>query len=120
MLAVARLRRELEPVLKLSEIRSVAADKLWMSTAYGQETVGIHFSWKNDVEAVDRLLPLVEEPLASFGPRPHWGKLFTMKAADIQAAYPQMGKFRALVQAYDPQGKFRNDFLDTTIFGNGA
>jgi len=118
MLAVARLRRILEPVLKLSEIRSVAADKLWMSTAYGQETVGIHFSWKNDVEAVSRLLPLVEEQLAPFALRPHWGKLFTMPAADVQAAFPKMADFRALAQRYDPQGKFRNDFLDTTIFGD--
>ena len=91
-----------------------------MSTAYGQETVGIHFTWLNDWAGVRQVLPLLEEQLAPFAPRPHWGKLFTMKAADIQAAYPKMDDFRALVQAYDPQGKFRNDFLDGTIFGNGA
>ena len=120
MLAVARLSRVLAPVLRLSEVRSVAGDNLWMSTAYRQETVGIHFTWLNDWAGVRQVLPLLEEQLAPFALRPHWGKLFTMKAADIQAAYPKMGDFRGLVQTYDPQGKFRNDFLDTTIFGNGA
>lgn len=118
MAAVASLRQALAPVLKLSEIRSVAADRLWMSSAYGQETVGIHFSWRNDVAAVHRLLPLVEEKLAPFAVRPHWGKLFTIKATEIESVYPKMGEFRALAQAYDPQGKFRNHYLNAAIFGD--
>jgi xylitol oxidase len=118
MLAMMRLRRALAPVLRLSEVRSVAADNLWMSTAYRLETVGIHFTWQNDWAGVRQVLPLIEAELAPFAPRPHWGKLFAMKAADIQAAYPKMDDFRALAQAYDPEGKFRNDFLDTTIFGD--
>ncbi|RLT45507.1 MAG: FAD-binding protein [Chloroflexi bacterium] len=114
--AVARLRRELGPVLILSEIRSVAADSLWMSTAYEQATIGIHFSLNNDWPSVRGLLPLIEKQLAPFQPRPHWGKLFTMPGEQIQARYPKLHEFRALAQAFDPQGKFRNDYLDATIF----
>ncbi len=117
MAAVTSLRREMESVLKISEVRSMAADRQCMSMAYGEDTVGIHFSWKKDWAAVQKLLPVIEERLAPYQPRPHWGKLFTMKATEVQARYPKLKEFQALVQSYDPQGKFRNDYLDATIFG---
>ncbi len=115
--AVARLQKELEPVLLISEVRTIAADTLWMSPAYGQASIGIHFSWKKNWPAVRKLLPVLEEQLAPFQPRPHWGKLFTMAPAQVQAGYPKLADFQKLLQTYDPQGKFRNPFLDTYIFG---
>lgn len=39
---VAGLRDQLAPILGVSEIRSVTADKLWLSTAYGHNVVAIH------------------------------------------------------------------------------
>ncbi len=116
MQALASLRRELEPVLKISEVRSMAGDSLWMSMAYGQDTVALHFSWNNDWPALSALLPLVEDRLAPFSPRSHWGKLSTYSGAEIQSQYPKAQEFRALAQRYDPQGKFHNDFLEATIF----
>lgn len=116
MAALISLREEMRDVLKISEVRSMAGDDLWLSMAYGQETVALHFSWNNDWPAVSRLLPQVEERLAPFAPRPHWGKLATLSGAEIQARYPKAAAFRALAQRYDPQGKFRNEYLDETIF----
>jgi len=116
MTALASLRRELAPVLKISEVRSMAGDQLWLSMAYGQDTVALHFSWNNDWAALQKLLPLVEERLAPFSPRPHWGKLSTLSGVEIQAQYPKANDFRALAERYDPQGKFRNAYLDATIF----
>lgn len=115
MAAVISLRKELEPVLKISEVRSMAADNLWMSMAYGQETVALHFSWNNDWPALSALLPKVEERLAPFAPRSHWGKLSTFSGAEIQAQFPKIDDFRALARRYDPQGKFRNAFLDAAL-----
>ena len=77
----------------------------------------IHFTWKKDWPAVRQLLPLIEEQLAPFNARPHWGKLFTMPPARLQSLYQKLPDFQQLLRSYDPQGKFRNAFLDTYIFG---
>jgi len=119
MKAVASFREQLTPILGVSEIRSVAADELWLSTAYGYDVIAIHFNWLNDWAGVGAFLPVVEEALAPFHPRPHWGKLFTLTPAQVQAQYPRLGDFRALAQEMDPQGKFRNVYVDRYIFGEG-
>lgn len=113
--AVADLRSRLQPVLIISEVRTVAADDLWLSQAYGQDCVGIHFSLQNDWPAVRAVLPDVEAALAPFAPRPHWGKLFTMAAPELQARYPRLDDFRRLVAQLDPAGKFHNDYLDQIL-----
>lgn len=117
MRAMFSLRKELAPVLLVSEVRTIAADMLWMSPCYHQACIGIHFSWQKDWPAVQQLLPLVEEQLASFQARPHWGKLFTMTPGQLQPLYERLPDFQALLRHYDPQGKFRNAFLDSYIFG---
>lgn len=115
--AVALLREELAPILRVSEIRSVAKDELWLSPAYGQDVVGIHFTWRKDWPGVKRFLPVLEAQLAPFAPRPHWGKLFVMEPAQVRAAYPRMVDFQALVRQFDPEGKFCNAYIDRYIFG---
>lgn len=116
ILAVERLRDSVSPHLLITEIRTIDADDLWMSTAYRRPSVAIHFTWKPDWPAVRRLLPVIEKELAPFEPRPHWGKLFTMAPAALRAKYQKLDDFIATAREYDPKGKFRNDFLDTNIF----
>jgi xylitol oxidase len=79
--------------------------------------VAIHFTWQSKWTAVRELLPHLEEKLAPFQARPHWGKLFAMSPAHLQPLYVKLPDFQQLLQQYDPQGKFRNAFLDTYIFG---
>ena len=117
--AIAQIREHIAPLLHTSEVRMIAADDLWMSPCYQQDCVSIHFTWKKDWPGVSQVLPLIEERLAPFGARPHWGKLFTMPAKQVQSLYVRLTEFRALLQKYDPQGKFRNAFLDKYIFGSG-
>ncbi len=114
--AVAQLREQIAPLLQICEVRTIAADNLWMSPCYKQACVGIHFTWKKNWDAVKNLLPLVEEQLAPFSARPHWGKLFTMSPARLQSLYKKLPDFQDLLCAYDPEDKFRNAFLDTYIF----
>ena len=114
--AVQSTREYIAPYLLISEIRTIAADNLWMSPCYQQTSVALHFTWKLDWPAVRELLPLVEEQLAPFNARPHWGKLFTMSPATLQSRYKKLQDFRDLLQQFDPQGKFRNAFLDTYLF----
>lgn len=107
----------LQPYLWVSEIRSMTGDDLWLSMAYGRDTIGFHFSWKQDPGAVADLLPHLEEALAPFDARPHWGKLFAATAADIAPRYERLPDFRRLADRLDPRGAFRNDFLARHLFG---
>jgi xylitol oxidase len=115
--AVYQLREHIAPLLQISEVRTIAADDLWLSPCYRQASVSIHFTWKKNWPAVRQVLPLLEEHLAPFQARPHWGKLFTLSSARVAALYPKLPDFQRLLQAYDPQEKFRNAFLDRYIFG---
>lgn len=117
MLAVERLRNLVTPHLMISEIRTIAADTLWMSPAYKRPSVALHFTWKPDWASVKKVLPVIEKELAPFGVRPHWGKLFTIPPAQLQARYEKHADFKKMLTQYDPNGKFRNAFLDTNIFG---
>ncbi len=118
LLALERLRERIAALCLVSEVRTIAADILWMSPCYRQDCVSIHFTWTRDWPAVSALLPKIEAALSPFSTRPHWGKLFTMDAAQIASLYPNLPKFRDLLRSYDPQGKFRNAFLDKYIFAD--
>ncbi len=115
--AVGSLRQQLAPLLLTSEIRSIAGDDLWMSPCYHQDCIAIHFTWKPNWAEVSELLPEIEQQLAPFDARPHWGKLFTMHPERLQSLYARLPDFRELLGYYDPEGKFRNNFLETYVFG---
>ena len=115
-LALHLIRRQLARVIQVSEIRTIAADDLWLSPASGRPTVAFHFTWKPDPDAVSRVLPLVEGALAPFGPRPHWGKVFTMPPSEVRAAYPRLPAFAEVAGRFDPGGAFHNDFLRRLVF----
>lgn len=117
ILAIERLRDKVSPHLLISEIRTIAADDLWMSMAYKQDSVAIHFTWKQDWPAVSKILPEIERELAPFTPRPHWGKLFTIPPSQLRSRYERLPEFVTLARKLDPQSKLRNEFLERNIFG---
>jgi xylitol oxidase len=118
ILAVERLRDQVSPHLLISEIRTIAEDDLWMSPCHGQSSVAIHFTWKQDWPAVKRVLPVLEKELSAYKARPHWGKLFTLAPRELRSRYEKLPDFLKLAAKYDPKGKFRNDFLNTYVFGS--
>jgi alditol oxidase len=111
ILAIQRLGKDIGPYLFITEIRTIAADQLWLSPCRNQDSVTIHFTWKPDWDAVSQLLPRIEKELDPFVARPHWGKLFTMPAPVLESRYEKLDDFKKLVSTYDPKGKFANDFL---------
>lgn len=115
--AVDAIRDKVAPVLQISEIRTIAADDLWMSTAYDQDSVALHFTWVKDMDGVLPVLGLLEEGLAPYGARPHWGKLFTTAPEVLRDRYPRLDAFHDLVRRYDPEETFTNDFLARSLFG---
>ena len=117
ILAVQRMGKEISPHLFISEIRAIDADNLWMSPCYKQPSVAIHFTWKQEWDAVINLLPKIEKELAPFNAKPHWGKLFTINASQFEQLYEKMHDFKNTIAQYDPAGKFRNEFLEKNIYG---
>ncbi|WP_406691048.1 D-arabinono-1,4-lactone oxidase [Saccharopolyspora sp. ID03-671] len=113
--ALRPLADKMAPLLQISEVRTIAADDLWLSPAHGADSVAFHFTWWPQQSAVEALLPDIEAALEPFGGRPHWGKLFTTEPADLDLLYPKLADFRSLARRFDPDGRFTNDFLARTI-----
>ena len=111
------LGARIRPLLQVCEIRTVAADRLWMSPQYGRDTVGLHFTWTLEPEAVLQVLAELEPALAPFAARPHWGKLFLAGASTIATLYERLPDFARLVAQHDPRGAFRNDWLEARVLG---
>ncbi|QNP69435.1 FAD-binding protein [Streptomyces roseirectus] len=109
--ALGDIREAVSPVLQICEVRTVAADRQWLSPAYGRDSVAVHFTWIDDTDAVLPAVRAVESVLDGFGARPHWGKVFTTAPATLRERYPRLAEFRALAQELDPAGKFTNAFV---------
>ena len=116
ILALEKKREQILPELMITEIRTVAADDLWMSPCYQQDCVAIHFTWKQHTKEVGALLPVIEKELEPFKARPHWGKIFTMDPDTLRSRYEKLPAFIDLVKKYDPEGKFRNAYLNHNIY----
>lgn len=75
----------------------------------------MHFTWVQDEAAVRVALREIEGALASWGARPHWGKLFGFDQAAVSAVFPRLTDFRGLRDRVDPDRKFGNAFLDRCL-----
>lgn len=113
--AIDAIRDRVGPLVQTSEIRTIAADDLWLSPAFARDAVGIHFTWLPDWPGVSAVLPVLDELLGPFDPRPHWAKLFTLRADRLRATYPQLPAFRELRNRLDPERRFSNAYLERTI-----
>lgn len=109
--AVRALGDQIAPALLISELRTVAGDELWLSTAYGRDSLCIHFTWKNLPTEVNAVIPHIEAALAPFAARPHWGKVNGVDLATIESLYERLPDFRALAGRRDPGRKFGNEYV---------
>ncbi|MEV6285812.1 D-arabinono-1,4-lactone oxidase [Kribbella sp. NPDC051770] len=118
--AIEQLRalgNEMAAVIQVSEVRTIAADTLWLSPSQGRDTVAFHFTWIQDEAAVRPVVEALEAALLPLGARPHWGKVFAADAATLRTCYPKVPDFVELAARYDEGGKFRNDYLNTYLPG---
>ncbi|GAA2390157.1 FAD-binding protein [Dactylosporangium salmoneum] len=109
--AVERVRDLVVPALQISEIRTVAADGLWLSPHYERDSVALHFTWVPNNDLVLRAVEALEAELAPLGARPHWGKVFR-RAPRL----PRTSDFVALAERLDPRGTFRNAFVERHVW----
>lgn len=107
--ALRGLADRIAPLLLIAEVRTVAADTLWLSPAFGTDAVALHFTWAPDQPGVEALLPTLDAALAPLDARPHWGKLFARR--DLAGLYPRWADFARLRADFDPRGTLRNDWL---------
>jgi xylitol oxidase len=116
--AIERLRalgNKMASVIQVSEVRTIAADTLWLSPSQGRDTVAFHFTWIQDEAAVRPVVESLEDALLPLGARPHWGKVFAADASTLAGCYPKVPDFIELAGRHDPEGKFRNDYLNTYL-----
>jgi xylitol oxidase len=111
--ALSTIAPLIAPVLLISEVRSVAADDVWLSPAYRRDTVAFHFTWRRDPPAVLDALAAIERQIRPFDARPHWGKVHRFSPEQLFKAYPRLPSFQDQRRRLDPSGAFSNAFLDS-------
>ena len=113
--AIRPMAGRLAPVLLIGEIRTIAADQLWLSPCYQRDRIAFHFTWRRDAEAVAPVVAELEDRLAPLGAVPHWAKNFSTPPAMLAELHPRLADFAALARRYDPAGVFGNDFLQAIL-----
>lgn len=96
---------------KLSvEIGVAAPDDVWLSTGYDRANVYVAFhQYVGRDQAA--YIAAVEEVLRDVDGRPHWGKLHSLTAVDLEQLYPRFGDFIGVRDRLDPDRRFANDYL---------
>jgi alditol oxidase len=111
MRTLRELAGDIRPLLLVCELRAIAADSLWLSPQYGRDTIALHFTWRRDQRAVEQVVAMIEFALKPLGVRSHWGKVTSLRAADLAPRYERLDDFRRLRDELDPRGAFINDWL---------
>jgi FAD/FMN-containing dehydrogenase len=113
-----RMRRRHPDVGWPVEYRTLAADEIPLSPAYGRETVTL--SLHQGVELpYQEFFADCESIFRNVGGRPHWGKLHSCSARELRDLYPRWDDFHALRRELDPRGRFLNTHL-RELFGDAA
>jgi FAD-linked oxidoreductase len=97
------------------EFRYVAADDIWLSPFYQRDSVAISVHQYVGMD-YQQYFQGAEAIFRNHGGRPHWGKMHTLKAADLAAIYPRWNDFLAIRERIDPRGTFLNPYL-RQLFG---
>lgn len=92
------------------EYRTLGADSLYLSPAFGRDTVTISAHQASDLPC-EAFFADVEAIFRKHGGRPHWGKIHTHTAAELGELYPMWERFHEIRRELDPDGLFMNDHL---------
>ena len=92
------------------EIRLAPAEPTPLSTSHGHDSVYLAFHTYVDAPH-EAYFAGIERVMRDHGGRPHWGKLHSLGAAELAAAYPRFGEFLAMRDRLDPDRVFANDYL---------
>jgi L-gulonolactone oxidase len=91
------------------EVRVVAADDAFLSTAHGRDTCYVAVHQYHGME-FENFFRAVEEIMDSYAGRPHWGKRHYQRAETLRPRYPEWDRWQAVRARLDPGGAFTNDY----------
>jgi xylitol oxidase len=103
--------------LVTAEIRTVARDDQWLSPMNRGDSLALHFTWHGHPTEVSALSARIESVLEPFDPVPHWGKVFHRPPAAVGRRYPQRDRARSVLDALDPNEKFRTPTVKEALGG---
>jgi L-gulonolactone oxidase len=96
------------------EVRFVAGDDADLSPAHDRETcyIAVHqfegMSWEGYFRSIEAIM-------TEYGGRPHWGKRHFQTAATLAERYPRWEQFQRIRARFDPNGSFRNHYVDRVL-----
>lgn len=77
----------------------------------------MHFTWHHKEQEVKRLVTDIEDALSKYNAKPHFAMIFQHSSNDFEDMFGEdLEVLRKIIKEYDPEGKFRNDFMDHYIF----
>ncbi len=102
------------PTLFPIEVRVSAADDIPLSTGHGRTNgwIAVH-QYRGAPH--DAYFQGVERIMNDYDGRPHWGKMHYQSADTLRHRYPEWDAFHAARARLDPDGTFRNDYLDRVL-----
>lgn len=114
--AIDAIGGDLAEALLVSELRTIAADDLWMSPHVGRDSLAFHFTWIPDQAKAEDAAHRVADAISHLSPRAHWGKVFDPTQFDL-GQFERLADFHALTERLDPKGRFQNSWHQA-IFKN--
>lgn len=102
------------PIAFPIEVRVAAADDIWLSTAYRQDSAYIAVHQFSGIPYREYFTAF-ESIAAAAGGRPHWGKLHTLDARHLAELYPRFEDFRRIRRELDPRGLFANAYTERVL-----
>ncbi|MDP9228916.1 MAG: FAD-binding protein [Actinomycetota bacterium] len=96
------------------EVRFAAGDDADLSPAFERDScyIAVHqfrgMAWEGYFRSVEAIMN-------EYGGRPHWGKRHFQTAETLAQRYPQWQRFGALRTRFDPEGCFRNGYVDRVL-----
>lgn len=96
------------------EYRTLAADDILLSPAYGRATVTISVHQAAELP-YNPFFADVEAIFRNHRGRPHWGKIHTHTAHELAALYPAWDAFQQVRTQVDPAGLFLNAHLQAML-----
>ncbi|MFK7919661.1 MAG: FAD-binding protein [Ilumatobacter sp.] len=110
--ALRSIGPQLDRVLLVSEIRTVAADQLWMSPHHGRDSTAFHFTFRMDPDAVQQAVDLIGSCVAGCHPRFHPSKALP---TGWQIASTELDRFLELRERLDPEQRFTTPWFRTHV-----
>jgi L-gulonolactone oxidase len=101
------------------EVRFCGGDDIWMSTGFERESAYIAVRQHAGIE-YEPYFSAVETIASAAEGRPHWGMIHHLGVDDLRPRYPRFDDFLAVRRRVDPDGAFRNPYLDRVLGPSSA